>query len=235
MFPGFDVAVNDQILMRVMHRAADVAKESKPRVDAEPVLVAIRRDRQTVDVLHHEVGELPVRHAAVQQLRDASMLQRRQDLTLGAKAPAKVPVVGARVKDLDRDLLFVLSVVAVGEKHDAHTAASELSNYAVSADASNWTCGIECVQECAGDLGFQDSVRSLVSDDQRLDFRSETTVGAALLRDPVPSFRRGQLDCVLEDRFDFEPSRNVNRWCCHITLGRAMLGLSPNHAARCAY
>src|SRR5207253_9461090 len=50
----FDVPMNDQVLMRVLHSRADRAKELEPLLSRELVLIAVNIYRQTLDVFHDE-------------------------------------------------------------------------------------------------------------------------------------------------------------------------------------
>ena len=133
--PRLDVAVDDEVLVRRIDCAADVDEQAQARRDVEPVAIAVRRDRQTVDVLHHEIRELSFGRTAVEQLRDVRMTQRGEDLPLGEEAPVELLGVGAVAQELDRDLAAELAVDALGEVHHAHAAATELAHDAVRADA----------------------------------------------------------------------------------------------------
>ena len=54
-----EVAVDDPLLVGVLHRPADVAEQLQPFPHSEPVLVAVVRDRLALDQLHHEVRAGP--------------------------------------------------------------------------------------------------------------------------------------------------------------------------------
>src|SRR5215471_15157122 len=98
--------------------------------------VAVRRDRQTVDVLHHEIRELILGRTTVEKLRDIRMAQRREDLSLGDESPVELFGVWAVAQEFDRDLATELAIDAFGEIHHAHAATTELSHDAVRANAS---------------------------------------------------------------------------------------------------
>ena len=83
---GLEVAVDDQTLMRVTHRAADVAKELQPLTHPVAALLAIAVERLAVDELHHEVRQPVVGRAAVDEPRDVGVLEAREDLALRAQA-----------------------------------------------------------------------------------------------------------------------------------------------------
>jgi len=48
--------VDDPLLVRVLHRLADLYKELQPVVDRQAVAVAVLGDRDALDQLHDEVG-----------------------------------------------------------------------------------------------------------------------------------------------------------------------------------
>src|SRR4029079_13397257 len=133
--PRLDVAVDDEVLVRRVDGAADVDEQAQSRCDVEPVAIAVGSDRQTVDVLHHQIWKLPFRRAAVEQLRDVRMTQRGEDLPLSDEAPVELLGVGAVAQELDRDLAAVLAVDALGEVYDAHATTTKLAHDAVRADA----------------------------------------------------------------------------------------------------
>ena len=74
---GFQVAVNDEIAMRVIDRRTDVEKHPEPVVDGIRRSAASRQPR-TIDVLHDEVGQAILGGAAVEQAADVRMLQARE-------------------------------------------------------------------------------------------------------------------------------------------------------------
>ena len=74
--------MDDLPLMRVLHRVADLAEQLEPRVDVQRALVAEAVDRRALHVLHHEVRTPVGSHAAVEQPRDAGVLERGEDLPL---------------------------------------------------------------------------------------------------------------------------------------------------------
>ena len=71
-----------------VHGGADVQKEVDPLFDRKPVLVAETIEGQAFDVFHHEVGFAGRSDAAVEQARDAGMLEVGEDLAFAEKAHA---------------------------------------------------------------------------------------------------------------------------------------------------
>src|SRR4030095_12655405 len=113
-----DVAMDDQILMRVMHGGTDIAKEAQPLLDAEALPVAVRGDGHSLHVFHDQEREVCIRDAAVEQLRDVRMVQRGKDLSLGDEAAMKFLVVSTASQHFDRDSASILTVGRVGQVED---------------------------------------------------------------------------------------------------------------------
>jgi hypothetical protein len=73
------IAMNDQVGVRVRHRRLHVEKQPDPLFDAEAFFVAIAVDVTAVDVLEHQVGLAGRRHAGVDQPRDVRMSEPREN------------------------------------------------------------------------------------------------------------------------------------------------------------
>ena len=84
----FEVAVNDEIPVRILHRVANPAHELEPLADGQPPGITIGIDWLAFDVLHDEVRHTVVGGTTVQQLRDTGVRQVREDLSLDLEAAA---------------------------------------------------------------------------------------------------------------------------------------------------
>jgi hypothetical protein len=157
--------MDDQVLMRVVHRGADVTEETKARRDPELAPIAVHRDRHAVDVLHDEKRKLVVGDTAVEQLRDATVSERGEDLSFGDEAPMQFLGVGARAQQLHRNALLVLSVVSLGQVDDAHAATAKLTQHAIRADPPAAVRVSEGAQTRGDDVSFQHALRALVGDE----------------------------------------------------------------------
>ena len=62
----FDVAMNDQVLVGVVHCMADFLEQSQSFVDAKIALVAITVKGHPIDVLHDQIGHALLGAATVQ-------------------------------------------------------------------------------------------------------------------------------------------------------------------------
>ncbi len=98
------VAVDDALLMRVLHRLADRHEEFQPLFGGEPGLVAELGQRQAVDQLHDEERLAGGRQAAVEHLGDVGMIHHRQRLPLLLEALQHGLRVHAGLDQLQRHL-----------------------------------------------------------------------------------------------------------------------------------
>ena len=81
-----EVAVQDRLLVRVLHAVTDLTKQIQALAHRQPLLVAVLRDRNTRDMFHHEEGAPLFRASGVEDLRDRRVLHQRQRLPLGLEA-----------------------------------------------------------------------------------------------------------------------------------------------------
>ncbi len=130
-----EVAVHDEVAMRVANRVTHVEEQSQALANRKLAVVAIAIDRLALDVLHHEVRPAVLRHAAVDEPRDAGMLEACKDLTLGDESVEHVLGIETAADELDRHVLAVLIVVARREIDRAHAAASDRSIEAIGTDS----------------------------------------------------------------------------------------------------
>ena len=80
------IAMDDGLLMRVLHAFAGLDEKFKPIPDLELLLIAILRNRQPGHVLHHEVRLALWRRPSVKHLGDGGMIHDRQRLPLRLEA-----------------------------------------------------------------------------------------------------------------------------------------------------
>ena len=132
---GFQIAVNDQVLMRILHCIANLYEQLDALVDRQKVAVAILVDARPADVLHDEVGRAVVVLAAVQQAGNVAMVEVGQDLPLAPEAFAEPLAEPGTADDLDRDPLFVGLVVASRQVNRAHAALCDLVDNAPRTDS----------------------------------------------------------------------------------------------------
>src|SRR5262249_58358167 len=98
------IAVNDQIRMRVHHSAHGLLKELDARANGAPLLIAPMRERHTIDVFNREVWLAVVGDPRVEQARDVRVVQSSQDGSLAREALTSGGPQEAPVHELHGDL-----------------------------------------------------------------------------------------------------------------------------------
>jgi len=133
---GLEVAVHDEVRMRVLHRGEHALEQPQPLGERQRAPVAPWRDRLAVDVFHREVGRAVVGGTRVDEGRDVGMIEPREDLPLGEKALEARAHQGARLQELQRNPLGIGRCASFGEPHGAHAALAELAHQHVVGDAA---------------------------------------------------------------------------------------------------
>ena len=75
--------MDDPLLVGVLHGFADVQEQLQSLFDHEAVFVAMLRDGQALDVLHHEVGPTARGQSRIVDAGHVGVFQQRQCLLLG--------------------------------------------------------------------------------------------------------------------------------------------------------
>ena len=122
----FEVAVNDQIRVRLRDCGEYFEKQAQARTDIETLGVAVDVDRLALDVLEHEVRLTRVGDAGVDQSRDVRMRKSREEAALATKAFLARSAYQGRVQELDGYPAFEAPVAATREPDTAHPALAEL-------------------------------------------------------------------------------------------------------------
>ena len=89
---------------------------------------AVFRDRQPIDVLHHDERLAVGSQATIHERDDIRVSQRRQDLALGAEPPNRIGPMEPRRNQLDGDLLGEIAFDPLGAVDLTHpTEANALA------------------------------------------------------------------------------------------------------------
>ena len=131
---GLQVAVDDAVLVRVLHGVADVREqlETRPHVERSGVL----QERPAVDELHGEVREGPQRageSARGVDLGDRGVPQTREQLRLQLEALQRLRRGDLSPEDLQGDM--APGLVLLGQEDRAHAARAQPAHDAVRSDA----------------------------------------------------------------------------------------------------
>ena len=111
--------------MRIRDRGADLAKELKPLIHREVATIAILINRFARDILHDEIRKTVFGRARIKQSRDMRMVEVRENLPLIAKMAQHFFCIHPALDELDRDLLSILIVNALGQINDPHATRAE--------------------------------------------------------------------------------------------------------------
>ena len=95
-----DVAVDHQVLMRVLHGRTHFHEQLQTGCRVERVALAVLDNRQAFDVLHREVRQTVGRGASVEQAGDIRMIQAGENLTFVAEPLDDRVGVGSPLEDL---------------------------------------------------------------------------------------------------------------------------------------
>ena len=208
------VAVHHEVAVRIGHRVADLDEQREPlrqrgRVRRTPVDQVVA-DHQ----LHHHVGPAIGAHVAVEQARDAGVVEPRHDLPLGAKARRLRD--GIEPHQLDRHLLVEL---AVGTRSAVDLAHAATPQQCVDAPGPEPCAGCEAGR-CGGCTGCGGHARKHVGGGpveqfvvtielrgEGLQLQREARIGARDAGDRSATLRGGQCDQFVERGIGAGPAR----------------------------
>ena len=137
MFGGLDVAMDNQVLMRVRDRSADLAEQVEPVSNRQLMSAAIFVDWLTIDVLHDEIWGAFTGCPTVEQARDVGVLEAGENLPFVAETLEHRLGLHAALDQLDRDAHLELRIGALAEIDRPHAAAAQFANEPIAADAAS--------------------------------------------------------------------------------------------------
>jgi hypothetical protein len=132
---GFQVAVDDGFLMRVLDSVADVHEQLQPLAGAEAMIVAPGCDGHSCDVLHDKVGRARRGGAGIKHLGDGRVVHKGEGLALGLEAGDHFAAVQSGLHQFENDApahgFFLL-----GRPDLPHAAFPDLLQQVIAADQS---------------------------------------------------------------------------------------------------
>ncbi len=145
------VAMDDQLRMRVRHRPAQLEEQLEPRAQRRIALQPFAQS-DAVDQFHREPRASALVDAAVDEQGDVRMTQAAEHLALAAELGLHCAAVHAEPDALERDLLHEAAFDALGEPDRSHAAAAEKPQEPPRADA--FAAGILLLgrQQACGEL-----------------------------------------------------------------------------------
>src|SRR5436190_22261767 len=106
--------MNNKLSMRIRNCRADFAEQLKAFRDPQPVGIAIFVDRKALDVFHDEIRLAIFGRPAIEQARDVKVIETSENLPLLAEMTEHRVSIHPTFDQLDRNLLLVLLVGALG-------------------------------------------------------------------------------------------------------------------------
>ncbi|HEY0178894.1 MAG TPA: hypothetical protein VGC30_04575 [Dokdonella sp.] len=201
------VAVDDQVAVRIGDGLADLSEQRESFGERRAPFVAVVAQRTSFDEFHHRVRTALRRRAAVEQARDARMVEPREDVALGMEAAALA--VGLAAQQLQRDAMLERAVGALRRVHLAHAAAADQRADAPRTEPRSRRerrCGRRGRNEfgCGG-RRVEHALR-IVRTQQIVEFAPQLGVVAAGVREECRPFTRRQRGGGLEQVFDTLPA-----------------------------
>jgi hypothetical protein len=131
---GLEVAVDDAVQVRVLHRAAHFGEEPATGIDVQALPVAKRGDGHARHQLHRKPWQAVVCGARVEDPRDTGMVHRGQRLPLRLETQPCVLAAQAATHELDRHLTAQRRHL-LGAVDQTHPASAQHAEDAVGPDA----------------------------------------------------------------------------------------------------
>ena len=124
---GLQIAMDDRLLMRVLHAIAGLHEQRHAFPDLESVFVAEPRDRDAGYVFHDQVRLSRRCRAGLEHLGDRGMIHDRERLTLRPEALHGCLVVHAGLDQFQGDLA-PQRLDLLGQPYLSHTALAEFAD-----------------------------------------------------------------------------------------------------------
>src|SRR6266705_1875371 len=144
--------------------------------------VAPLEDRRAVDEFHRQPRLSGVRQSAIDQSRDAGMLEACENLSFSAEAAMDRRGITPTADDLQRDRLLELSVGTLAEIDGSHSSLPDLSDHAIRTDRRpRFQPGVgtvvkRAVSEQRFERSLEEVVGILVGTEERLDLGAQRVI-----------------------------------------------------------
>ena len=195
-----DVAMNDQMLVRVGDGRANFAKKVESLLHREPACLAIVVESVAFHIFHGEKWNSIRGHAAAVKLRDVRMIQAGEETLFVFEVAKDVVCVHAATNELERGFAIQFSIVR--EINFAHSAAADERQNFVIADYLTGVVRATLAHERFGcemqGRLLDESVRRFLMFEERFDFRAQRRIRSAFLIEK----RRPPFGSVLNRGFD---------------------------------
>jgi hypothetical protein len=130
---GLEIAVDDSFVVRVFHGLADGNEQRHSLPRGKMALVAVLRDRDTLDQLHHEVGPSAVGRTCIVDLGDVRMVHQGQGLPFHLEPGDHLAGIHPRLDDLESHSAADGPILR-GQEHRAEAPLADLLEQPVGTD-----------------------------------------------------------------------------------------------------
>jgi hypothetical protein len=130
----FDVAMNDQMTVRVGDGGDDIEKQPYTFVDVQTASIGVTIDRRALDVLEHDIRLTCRSDACIDELCDLRMPQFREHGTFAHETLLGRSTDERCIEKLDRRSSFVATVAAMRKPHRPHAAMADDALERIGAD-----------------------------------------------------------------------------------------------------
>jgi hypothetical protein len=121
---GFEIAMNDPLLVRVLNGVADGDEEFEPLPRRQSAFIAILGNWHPLDEVHDEVRPARGGGSGIQHAGDVGVIHQRQGLAFGLEAGDDLPGVHTGFDQLHRDQTLDRFAL-LGEVDRAHAALAD--------------------------------------------------------------------------------------------------------------
>ena len=129
-----DVAVNDRPLVGMLNTFTDLREQLETLLDIRAISIAVLRDWQAIDVVHHEERPSPLGGPRIEDASDVGMAHQRQRLPLRLEPGDHLVGVHATVDHLEGDLVSKNGVFPLGQVDVTHASTVQKAKDPVAGD-----------------------------------------------------------------------------------------------------
>jgi hypothetical protein len=121
-----DVAVHDQVHVRMRHRCEHVKKQADTHFHVQPALVTVAIDMLALNIFQDEI-ELPGRgYAGVKEFCDGRMRESPKNAALAPESLLTAAAHQRNVEKLDRNPALEAAITALGQPDASHSTVADL-------------------------------------------------------------------------------------------------------------
>ena len=209
---GLEIAVHDQLPMRVIDHPRDFRQQRQARIQAKRVNAHVVRQRFATDVVHRQIRATVGSDASVEQGRDRRMVELGKNPAFLQEALQQRLGVHTALEQLDRRGLHHIALVALRQPHLAHAAAAQEPLHAPARSELGIGLGGHWRQHLFA--LFQHALSARISNQQCTHLGSQRRIALGQLGQRQLLRRGGQVDQLVEVLRNFGPALRA-QICTH--------------------